>query len=37
MIIRRTDDKTTAMILYRSGSRMISGTPESYQAVNLAE
>jgi hypothetical protein len=37
MIIRRADDKTTAMILYRSGSRMISGTPESYQAVNLAE
>jgi hypothetical protein len=37
MIISRVDDKTTATILYRSGNLVISGRPESYESVNLAQ
>jgi hypothetical protein len=37
MIINRVNDKTSATILYRSGNLVISGRPESYQAVNLAQ
>jgi hypothetical protein len=37
MIITRAQDNTSASIYFRSGTRIVSGTPESYQSVNLAE
>jgi hypothetical protein len=37
MVITRADDQVKAVIFFRGGGKIISGTPESYQTVNLAE
>jgi hypothetical protein len=35
MLIARKDDKTTATLLFRKAGQMVSGKPETYEAVNL--